>query len=67
MTDDLIEQQNLRVEYSERCDELLTAAQAVIDRWDTPLWKNVPATGEYIGRLRVAIAAIAKGEKNAQA
>ena len=37
--------------------DLRTAAQAVIDRWDTPLWKDVPATAEYIGRLRAALAA----------
>ena len=36
--------------------DLRTAAQAVIDRWDTPLWKDVPATAEYIGRLRAALA-----------
>ena len=37
--------------------DLRTAAQAVVDRWDTPLWKDVPATAEYIGRLRAALAA----------
>ena len=37
--------------------DLRTAAQAVIDRWDTPIWKDVPATAEYIGRLRAALAA----------
>lgn len=36
-------------------DELLAAAQSVIDRWDTPLWKDVPATAEYINRLREAV------------
>jgi len=35
--------------------ELRTAAQAVVDRWDTPLWKDVPHTGEYIARLRRAL------------
>ena len=35
--------------------DLRTAAQAVIDRWDTPLWKDVPATAEYIGRLRAEV------------
>lgn len=35
--------------------KLREAAQAVIDRWDTPLWKDVPATAEYIGRLRAAL------------
>ena len=44
------------------CDELRTentalrtAAQAVVDRWDTPLWKDVPATAEYINELREAL------------
>jgi len=35
--------------------KLREAAQAVIDRWDTPHWKAVPATAEYIGRLRAAL------------
>jgi hypothetical protein len=35
--------------------ELRTAAQAVVDRWDTPLWKDVPHTGEFIARLRRAL------------
>ena len=38
-------------------DTLRAAAQAVVERWDTPLWKDVPATAEYIGRLRAALAA----------
>ncbi len=37
--------------------DLRTAAQAVVERWDTPLWKDVPATAEYIGRLRAALSA----------
>lgn len=36
--------------------ELLDAAIAVIERWDSPLWKDLPATAEYIGRLRKAVA-----------
>lgn len=39
-------------------DELLAAAQSVIDRWDTPLWKDVPATAEYINKLREAVAKV---------
>lgn len=31
---------------------LKAAAQAVVARWDTPLWKDVPATAEYINALR---------------
>lgn len=36
--------------------KLQEAAQAVIDRWDTPLWKDVPATAGYINALRDALA-----------
>lgn len=34
---------------------LREAAQAVITRWDTPLWKDVPATAIYIDALRAAL------------
>ena len=34
---------------------LREAAQAVVDRWDTPLWKDAPATAEYINRLRALL------------
>jgi hypothetical protein len=36
-------------------DGLLEAAQAVVDRWDSPSWKDVPHTGEFIHKLRVAV------------
>lgn len=36
--------------------ELRQAAQAVVDRWDTPLWKDAPHTAEFIDRLRAALA-----------
>lgn len=41
---------------------LRTAAQAVIDRWDTPKWKDAPATAGYIAALRDALAADHIGE-----
>lgn len=44
---------------TEQRDELLKVSKAVVERWDTPLWKNVPSTAEYIGALRTAIS---KGE-----
>ena len=49
----------LEAQLAQRFDaaDVATAAQAVVDRWDTPLWKDVPATAEYIGRLRAALAA----------
>ena len=43
-------------------DELRVAAQAVVDRWDSPTWKCVPPTGEFINRLRAAITNATKGE-----
>jgi hypothetical protein len=41
-------------------EDLIAAARAVVNRWDTPLWKNVPATAEYINRLRAAVKDLAK-------
>lgn len=35
--------------------ELQQAAQAVVDRWDSPSWKDQPHTAEFINRLRHAI------------
>ena len=43
-------------------DELLAAAESVVERWETPLWKDVPATADYIARLRQAVEAV-KEEK----
>ncbi len=37
-------------------DKLRAAAQALIDRWDTPNWKDARHTGEYINALRAALA-----------
>jgi hypothetical protein len=37
--------------------DLRKAAQALIDRWDTPQWKDVPATALYINALRAALSA----------
>ena len=44
-----------------KLEGLIDAAQAVIDRWETPMWKDVPPTADYIYRLRDAVVA-AKGE-----
>jgi len=35
--------------------ELQSAAMAVVERWDSPLWKDSPHTGEFIARLRKAV------------
>ena len=36
-------------------DKLKKAAQAVVDRWDSPNWKDQPHTGNYISDLREAL------------
>lgn len=36
--------------------DLRKAAQALVARWDTPLWKDAPHTGQYIDALRAALA-----------
>jgi len=36
-------------------EQLRAAAQDVVDRWDTPFWKDVPATANFINRLRAAL------------
>ena len=42
--------------------DLRAAAQAVVERWDTPLWKDVPHTAVYINALRKALAEQPKDE-----
>lgn len=37
---------------------LIEAAQSVIDRWETPLWKDVKPTAEHIYRLRDVVNAV---------
>lgn len=39
-------------------DELLSAAQAVVDRWDAPLWQDTPSTAQVINALRAAISKV---------
>jgi hypothetical protein len=38
---------------------LIAAAQAVVDRWDTPAWKDVEHTAVFINRLRAALSTAA--------
>jgi hypothetical protein len=42
-----------------RVKALVKKARAVVDRWDSPLWKELPHTGESIADLRAALEAIA--------
>ncbi len=40
-----------------RLQSVNAAGLAVVDRWETPLWKDAPATAGFIYALRDAIAA----------
>lgn len=43
------------VRLKEQKDALVKAALAVIDRWDTPAWKDVEPTANFINELRKAV------------
>jgi hypothetical protein len=45
---------------TEQRDRLAEAAQAVVDRWETPFWKEV-GQYHYIDSLRKAVAAVKGG------
>ena len=45
-------------------DRLIKAAKALVDRWETPSWKDVPHTEKFIRALDDAVA-FAKGGKDA--
>ena len=45
----------------EQRDRLAEAAQAVVDRWETPFWKQVEHTGVYIAALRKAVEEVKGG------
>lgn len=51
-----LEQAARRAQAAPVTQGLREAAQAVVERWDTPLWKDVPATTVYIADLRAALA-----------
>ena len=36
-------------------EELISAGNAVVERWESPLWKDLPHTGEFIYALRDVI------------
>jgi hypothetical protein len=40
----------------DKAQQLLEAANAVIKRWDSPLWKHQEHTGKFIDELRKAVA-----------
>ena len=44
-------------------DKLIDAGKAVVERWDSPKWKDLPHTAEYINELRNVIAEIEEATK----
>ncbi len=52
--------QNERDEARERLAKITKAAEAVIDRWEQPAWKDTEPTGTVIYRLRDALGREAK-------
>ena len=49
-----------RDEARERLAKITIAAEAVIDRWEQPAWKDTEPTGTVIYRLRDALGREAK-------
>ena len=43
-------------------DKLADAAQAVVDRWDAPTWKELEPTAKLMNSLRKALAAVKGGQ-----
>jgi hypothetical protein len=62
---DFIKGQQSRIyaaqEAEEQRDMLADAAQAVVDRWETPFWKQVEHTGVCIAALRKALEEVKGG------
>jgi len=48
-------------EAREQRDALAEAAQAVVDRWDAPTWKELEPTAKFMNALRNALAAVKGG------
>lgn len=63
-----LRQQHEKIQAAEReaAQELLDAAIAVIERWDSPLWKDLPPTAKAIARLRDAVNKL-EGDAEAEA
>lgn len=47
--------------------DLRKAAEALVDRWDTPAWKDAPHTGVFIDALRAALEQLKQEEAKAAA
>jgi hypothetical protein len=50
------------IKLTEQRDRLAEAALAVVDRWETPFWKQVEHTGVYIAALRKAVEEVKGGQ-----
>lgn len=57
---------NLLAPAAAQDEALVRAAQAVVERWDTPLWKDAKPTAEFIWRLRAALASRQQESRDAE-
>lgn len=52
---DLLVNPQLALAAADRIEELEAALREVVERWDTPLWKDVEPTAAVIARARAAL------------
>jgi hypothetical protein len=57
----------IRADIAQPRPDLVEVAQAVVDRWNTPLWKDVPATAHYINALEGVLKAVNTSENEGKA
>jgi hypothetical protein len=62
---DMGERARLVDELIKQGDALAEAAQAVVDRWDSPTWKGLEPTAEFINALRNALVNTKGGQHDA--
>lgn len=48
----------------DQLDRLVAAAKALVERWDTPFWKDTAHTGKFIRRLEDALSALKGGKES---
>jgi len=59
------EMRGIEAEFTETLDDrnqLIKAAQAVVDRWETPLWKDAEPTAKVINAMRNCLLSLQKQE-----
>jgi hypothetical protein len=59
-TNDVLIAENQRIEA--KLAKAVEALREIIDRWDSPIWKNEKATSSVINRARIVLAELEGGE-----